>query len=98
MRKNIIFTTAHYIISFDKCERLERQAKQLETKAFGQKSFLPNQERVFVRPFGTGAKRVCPQGLVFFFRTFARRIFPARFDVRLRPHYLPLGLRGWVFN
>ena len=29
------------------------------------------------------------------FRAFARRTFnPARFDFRLRPHYLPLGLRG----
>ena len=28
---------------------------QNEKKKIGQKSFLPNQERVFVRPFGTGA-------------------------------------------
>ena len=39
------------------------------------KGFLPNQERVFARPFGTGPYSVCPQGLLFLVCTFCSSNF-----------------------
>ena len=46
------------------------------------------------RPFRTGLVRHCPQGLFSPFFTFLR-IFPP-VKTFPRPHYLPLGLRGWT--
>ena len=48
-------------------------------------------------PFGTGLVRHCPQGLFSPFFTFLRSIyiFPPVYTFP-RPHYLPLGLRGWL--
>ena len=45
---------------------------------------------------GTGLVRHCPQGLFSPFFTFLRSIyiFPPVWTFP-RPHYLPLGLRGW---
>ena len=42
-------------------------------------------------------KEFVPRGLYFSFILLLVEVFPARFDFRLRPHYLPLGLRGWIF-
>ena len=39
-------------------------------------------------------KEFVPRGSYFSFVLLLVEFFPARFDFRLRPHYLPLGLRG----
>ena len=39
-------------------------------------------------------KEFVPRGSHFSFILLLIEFFPTRFDFRLRPHYLPLGLRG----
>ena len=42
-------------------------------------------------------KEFVPSGSYFSFLLLLVEFFPARFVFRLRPHYLPLGLRGCAF-
>ena len=42
-------------------------------------------------------KEFVPRGSYFSFVLLLVEFFPVRFDFRLRPHYLPMGLRGCVY-
>ena len=69
----------------------------LATRRLGrkiQKVFCPIRSEYSFGRLELVCKEFVPRGSYFSFVLLLVKFFPARFDFRPRPYYLPLGLRG----
>ena len=62
----------------------------------GRKVFCPIRSEYSFGRLELVRKEFVPRGSYFSFVLLLVEFFPACFDFRLRPHYLPLGLRGCI--